>query len=93
MELFLKLKLDAERHLDIVRIVREEQPAARLLVDANQSWSRPLLVQLLPKLQALGVELIEQRIELAPCGFALLAKLAALERRGGHNSPRCLMVR
>lgn len=58
----LKLKLDAERHIDIVRIVREEQPAARLLVDANQSWSRPLLAQLLPKLQALGVELIEQPV-------------------------------
>jgi len=58
----LKLKLDAERHLDIVRIVREEQPAARLLVDANQSWSRPLLTQLLPRLQALGVELIEQPV-------------------------------
>src|SRR6516162_2256195 len=30
----LKLKLDAERHIDIIRIVREECPAARLLVDA-----------------------------------------------------------
>ena len=28
----LKLKLDAERHLDIVRIVREECPGARVLV-------------------------------------------------------------
>ena len=56
----LKLKLDAERHIDIVRIVREERPAARLLVDANQSWSRALLERLLPQLQALGVELIEQ---------------------------------
>ena len=58
----LKLKLDAERHIDIVRIVREERPAARLLVDANQSWSRALLERLLPQLQALGVELIEQPV-------------------------------
>ena len=45
----LKLKLDAERHVDLVRIVREEQPRARLLVDANQAWSRPLLERLLPR--------------------------------------------
>src|SRR5215831_14160244 len=58
----LKLKLDAERHLDIVRIVREERPTARLLVDANQAWSRSLLERLLPQLQAVGVELIEQPV-------------------------------
>jgi L-Ala-D/L-Glu epimerase len=33
-----------------------------LLVDANQSWSRALLERLLPQLQALGVELIEQPV-------------------------------
>jgi len=58
----LKLKLDAERHLDVVRIVREEQPRARLLVDANQAWSRPLLETLLPGLHAQGVELVEQPV-------------------------------
>jgi L-alanine-DL-glutamate epimerase-like enolase superfamily enzyme len=58
----LKLKLDAERHVDLVRIVREEQPSARLLVDANQAWSRPLLERLLPRLAPLGVELIEQPV-------------------------------
>ena len=58
----LKLKLDAERHVDLVRIVREEQPSARLLVDANQAWSRPLLERLLPRLASLGVELIEQPV-------------------------------
>jgi L-alanine-DL-glutamate epimerase-like enolase superfamily enzyme len=58
----LKLKLDAERHVDLVRIVREEQPRARLVVDANQAWSRSLLERLLPRLAALGVELIEQPV-------------------------------
>jgi L-Ala-D/L-Glu epimerase / N-acetyl-D-glutamate racemase len=58
----LKLKVDAARHIDIVRLVREERPAARLLVDANQAWSRPLLETLLPQLHALGVELIEQPV-------------------------------
>jgi L-alanine-DL-glutamate epimerase-like enolase superfamily enzyme len=56
----LKLKVDAERHLDIVRIVREEHPRARLIVDANQAWSRSQLERLLPTLRALGVELVEQ---------------------------------
>jgi L-Ala-D/L-Glu epimerase len=58
----LKLKLDAERHVDLVRIVREEHPTARLLVDANQAWTRPLLERLLPQLRDLGVELVEQPV-------------------------------
>ncbi|MBV9343924.1 MAG: dipeptide epimerase [Gammaproteobacteria bacterium] len=58
----LKLKVDAERHLDVVRIVREECAAARLILDANQSWSRALLERLLPALVGLGVELIEQPV-------------------------------
>ena len=56
----LKLKVDAQRHLDIVRMVREEHPRARVVVDANQAWSRELLLELLPALAALGVELVEQ---------------------------------
>jgi L-alanine-DL-glutamate epimerase-like enolase superfamily enzyme len=58
----LKLKLDADRHLDVVRIVREEHPRARILVDANQAWSRTQLEQLLPDLAAAGVELVEQPV-------------------------------
>ena len=58
----LKLKLDAERHVDVVRIVKEEHPRARLVVDANQAWSRGLLESLLPRLASLGVELVEQPV-------------------------------
>ena len=58
----LKLKLDAERHIDVIRIVREECPTARVLVDANEAWSRSLLERLLPQLQLLRVELIEQPV-------------------------------
>ena len=58
----LKLKLDADRHLDVVRIVREEQPAARILVDANQAWTRSLLERLLPGLLEQRVELVEQPV-------------------------------
>jgi L-alanine-DL-glutamate epimerase-like enolase superfamily enzyme len=58
----LKLKLDAERHLDVVRMVREEHPSARLVVDANQAWDRSLLDRLEPAMRDLGVELIEQPV-------------------------------
>jgi L-alanine-DL-glutamate epimerase-like enolase superfamily enzyme len=58
----LKLKVDAERHVDLVRVVREAHPAARLIVDANQSWTRALLEQLLPELRSRGVELVEQPV-------------------------------
>ena len=58
----LKLKLDADRHLDVVRIVREEHPRARILVDANQAWTRSQLETLLPGLLAAGVELVEQPV-------------------------------
>lgn len=56
----LKLKVDAHRHLSIVRMVREEHPGVRLVVDANQSWSLELLKDLLPGLAQAGVELVEQ---------------------------------
>jgi L-alanine-DL-glutamate epimerase-like enolase superfamily enzyme len=56
----IKLKADAERHLDIVRIVREACPGPRLIVDANQAWTRHQLDTLAPRLAELGVELIEQ---------------------------------
>ena len=58
----LKLKVDARRHVDLVRVVREEHPTARLIVDANQSWTRDLLERLLPVLHRLGVELVEQPV-------------------------------
>ena len=56
----LKLKVDARRHIDVVRLVRKELPQARLVVDANQSWTLDLLKTLLPLLHAEGVELVEQ---------------------------------
>jgi L-alanine-DL-glutamate epimerase-like enolase superfamily enzyme len=58
----IKIKVDASRHLDWVRVVREEAPHARLVVDANQSWSRALLERLLPGLVDLGIEFIEQPV-------------------------------
>jgi L-alanine-DL-glutamate epimerase-like enolase superfamily enzyme len=59
----LKLKCDGERHVDVVRWVREEHPHARIAVDANQSWTRDLLERILPTMQSLGVEMIEQPVK------------------------------
>ena len=58
----LKLKADATRHTSMVRMAREEHPAARLVIDANQAWDRQLLEHILPELQAQGVELVEQPV-------------------------------
>lgn len=57
----LKLKLgQADGDLERVAAVRANAPDTRLVVDANTGWSREQLVAYLPRLQALGVELIEQ---------------------------------
>jgi L-alanine-DL-glutamate epimerase-like enolase superfamily enzyme len=57
----LKLKLGGDK-LDVARVqaVREAAPAARLLIDANESWSPSLYQEIVPALKQLGVELIEQ---------------------------------
>jgi len=57
----LKLKLGGD-NLDLPRVeaVRQEAPAARLLVDANESWSPSHYRNIASALCGLGVELIEQ---------------------------------
>src|SRR5438132_1900338 len=57
----LKLKLGGD-NLDLPRVkaVRENAPAARLLIDANESWSPSHYRENVPALNGLGVELIEQ---------------------------------
>jgi L-alanine-DL-glutamate epimerase-like enolase superfamily enzyme len=57
----LKLKLGGD-DLDLSRVeaVREAAPAARLLIDANESWSPEHYSEIVPGLRQLGIELIEQ---------------------------------
>jgi L-alanine-DL-glutamate epimerase-like enolase superfamily enzyme len=55
----LKLKLDAEHSLNLVRAVREVTDA-RLVADANCGWSEAQALDLLPALADLGVEWVEQ---------------------------------
>ncbi len=56
----LKLKLTGDGDLDRVAAVRENAPAARLIVDANEGWSERHLAEVMPRLAEFGVELIEQ---------------------------------
>jgi L-Ala-D/L-Glu epimerase len=57
----LKLKLGGD-DVDLARVeaVRAAAPSARLLVDANESWSPEHYRNVVPKLKTLGVDLIEQ---------------------------------
>jgi len=57
----LKLKLGGD-DVDLARVeaVHEAAPAARLLIDANESWSPSHYQKIVPALKELGVELIEQ---------------------------------
>jgi L-alanine-DL-glutamate epimerase-like enolase superfamily enzyme len=57
----LKLKLGGD-DVDLARVeaVRAAAPNARLLIDANESWSPEHYRNVAPKLKKLGVELIEQ---------------------------------
>ena len=57
----LKLKLGGD-DTDLARVqaVRDAAPAARLLIDANESWSTSHYCEIVPALKRLGVALIEQ---------------------------------
>jgi L-alanine-DL-glutamate epimerase-like enolase superfamily enzyme len=58
----LKLKLYGGDDIDLARVeaVHEIAPEARLLIDANESWSVEHYRKTVPALTELGVELIEQ---------------------------------
>src|SRR5207248_562143 len=57
----LKLKLGGD-DLDLARVeaVRVAAPVARLLIDANESWSSDHYCNVVPSLRQFGIELIEQ---------------------------------
>lgn len=79
----LKLKVGAEAVLERVEAVRAAAPEARLIVDANEGWTFPLLERLADPLHALGVEMIEQPLPAgsdgALAGFASPVVLCADE--------------
>jgi L-alanine-DL-glutamate epimerase-like enolase superfamily enzyme len=56
----LKVKLNGDNVVESVRAVRQNAPNARIIVDANEAWSLPLLEEVGAELDGLGVEMIEQ---------------------------------
>lgn len=59
----IKIKLDAENVLERMKAVHLGVPNAKLIIDANESWSMGLLNDVAPALAALGVVMIEQPIK------------------------------
>lgn len=58
----IKVKLGSEDDLTRLKAIRAARPDARLRVDANAGWSRNKAAELLPLLEPLGLEMIEQPV-------------------------------
>jgi L-alanine-DL-glutamate epimerase-like enolase superfamily enzyme len=56
----LKIKLNGDRPLERLQAIRAARPDVRIVVDANQGWTFPMLRELAPEFAAMGVQLIEQ---------------------------------
>jgi L-Ala-D/L-Glu epimerase len=56
----LRLELGGDGDVERVRAVREAAPAARLIVDANESWNEAQLTVFMPAASDCRVQLIEQ---------------------------------
>lgn len=56
----LKIKLGGEGDMARLEAVRRGAPEARIIVDANEGWSRDAYAELGPALVRLGVEMVEQ---------------------------------
>ena len=56
----LRLELGGDGDVERVRAVRQAAPAARLIVDANESWNEHQLGEYMPMLVDLRIALIEQ---------------------------------
>ena len=56
----LKIKVGGPADLERVRTVRAQAPDSLIRVDANEAWSVHSTIELVPELDSLGVELIEQ---------------------------------
>jgi len=95
----LKLKLGAGDADDLARVrqVRENAPAARLIVDANEGWTFEQLTALAPELASLGVALIEQPLpagaDAALVGFRSPVPLGADESCHGIDGLADLRAR
>ncbi|MFD1598271.1 dipeptide epimerase [Halobellus rarus] len=75
----LKVKLGTDRDEAIVSAVREEAPDARIRVDANEAWTPRQAVRMTERLDAYGVEFVEQPVPASdPEGFEFVYERSAL---------------
>lgn len=58
----LKIKVGTPRDAEVLGVVRRHAPDARIRVDANTGWTVKQALGLLPLLEELGVELVEEPI-------------------------------
>lgn len=56
----IKVKVDANDPAAAIRAVRQAAPAARLIIDPNESWDMSLLERLQPFLEEMQVSFVEQ---------------------------------
>ena len=79
----VKIKVDASNPAAQIRAVRGALPAARLIVDPNESWTLPILRELQPVLAEARIDLVEQPLPAgeddALLGFESCARLCADE--------------
>jgi L-alanine-DL-glutamate epimerase-like enolase superfamily enzyme len=79
----VKVKVDGELCEERLRAIRAEVPGSRLIVDANEAWSMPLIERMQPVLAELDVEFLEQPLPAADDaaleGFAPLVPICADE--------------
>jgi len=59
----IKVKLDADEIVGRIKAIRRGTPEAKLIVDANESWSLGVLNEVAPYLKLLGVTVIEQPLK------------------------------
>ena len=55
-----KVKLSNDRPVERIAAIREARPDARMVVDVNQGWTFDELQEYAPRLEALGVAMLEQ---------------------------------
>ena len=60
---WIKIKTDRDHGLDPIRIIHEELPHARFIVDPNESWGEAELRRFAGSLVALNVALLEQPVD------------------------------
>ena len=93
----LKVKLDRERVIERLTAVRRAAPGARLVVDANESWSAALLRRVGADLAALGVDMVEQPLpageDEALAGLEVPVRLCADESCHGADDVAALADR